>query len=117
MENVIPSFGPLSRRTAAFIEIDYPFHWIAEVCDDEANPGKQFALVPFHLGNHSSRNIPTLGLINEVMILDDGLLRGPLGRPYQQVCYFPLKNVVCWKPVERQRKWDTIGAEINGGFR
>ena len=35
IENVIPSFDPLSRRTAAFIEIDYPFHWIAEVCDDE----------------------------------------------------------------------------------
>ena len=35
IENVIPSFDPLSRRTVAFIEIDYPFHWIAEVCDDE----------------------------------------------------------------------------------
>lgn len=33
-EDVIPSFDPLSRLTAAFIEIDYPFHWIAEVCDD-----------------------------------------------------------------------------------
>jgi len=33
-EDVIPSFDPLSRLTAAFIEIDYPFHWTAEVCDD-----------------------------------------------------------------------------------
>ena len=43
------------------------------------------------------RNFPTLGLITEVVIEDEGLLRGPLGRPYQQVRYFPLKHFVCWK--------------------
>ena len=38
-----------------------------------------------------------MGLVSEVVIGDDGLLRGPLGRPYQQVRYFPLKHFVCWK--------------------
>ena len=54
--------------------------------------------MPLHLGHYSSRNIPTLGLINEVVIRDDGLLRGPLGRPYQQVSYFLLKHFVRRKP-------------------
>ena len=40
IEDVIPFFDPLARRTAAIIEIDYPFHWIAEVCDDETICGK-----------------------------------------------------------------------------
>jgi len=46
---------------------------------------------------HSPRNIPALGLVSEVVIGDDGIWRGPLGRPYQQVRYFQLKHFVCWK--------------------
>ena len=38
--DVILFFNPLARRTAAIIEIDYPFHWIAKVCDDETIWGK-----------------------------------------------------------------------------
>lgn len=39
--------------------------WMAEVCDDKAHSGKRFILVPLHLGNHISRNVPTLGLMSE----------------------------------------------------
>ncbi len=98
IESVFAFFYPLLRRGAAIIEVDYSFHRIAEVGDDEANPRKQFAPMPLHFCHHSSRNIPTLGLVTKVLIGDDGLLRGPLGRPYQQVRYFTLKHFVRWKP-------------------
>ncbi len=49
--------------------------------------------MPLYFGYDSPRNIPTLGLVSEVVIGDDGLSRGPLGGPYQQARYFPLKNV------------------------
>jgi hypothetical protein len=39
-------------------------------------------LVPLHLGDHTPGNVPTLGLVNEVVIPEYGLLRrsayGPL---------------------------------------
>ncbi len=65
IERVFAFFNPLFRNAAAIVEADYSFHWIAKVCDDEAHSGKQFALVPLHLGNHAPRNTPTLGLVRE----------------------------------------------------
>ncbi|SVE57973.1 uncharacterized protein METZ01_LOCUS510827, partial [marine metagenome] len=70
----------------------------AQVGHDETNPGKQFSLVPLHLGHHSSGNIPTLGLVDGVMIRDDGRRGRPLRRPYQQVRYIPLGHLVGWQP-------------------
>ena len=29
------------RRLSNIVEVDYPLHWIAEICDDEAHSGKQ----------------------------------------------------------------------------
>ena len=94
IEGVFPLFNPLLCCASAIVEADYSLRWIAQVGYDEAYSWEQFSLMPLHLGHHSSRNIPTLGLINEVVIRDDGLLRGSLGRPYQQVSYFPLKHFV-----------------------
>ena len=98
IEGVFPLFNPLLCCASAIVEADYSLRWIAQVGYDEAYSWEQFSLMPLHLGHYSSRNIPTLGLINEVVIRDDGLLRGPLGRPYQQVSYFLLKHFVRRKP-------------------
>src|SRR5918999_2710656 len=50
--------------------------------------------MPLHLGYHSPGNTPTLGLVSEVMVGDDRSPGRPLGRPYQQVRYFSLKQHV-----------------------
>ena len=60
----------------------YPDVWMAQIGDDEAHSGKQFSLVPLHLRDHSPSNVPALGLVDEVMIGDDGLRGKPLRRPY-----------------------------------
>ena len=39
--------------------------------------GKQFSLVPLHLGHHPSGYIPALGLVSEIVIRDDGFGEGP----------------------------------------
>ena len=96
IEDVIPFFDPLARRTAVIIEIDYPFHWIAEVCDDEAFGGK-FAFVPLHLCDHSPRNISTLGLIGEIAIVNSRFSGEPFNGSQQHMCYFTLKRTIVWK--------------------
>ena len=98
IEGVLPLLDPLLCCTPAVVELRNPFHRVAEVCDDEAYSRDQLSLVPLYFGYYSPRNIPTLGLVGEVVIGDDGLSRRPLGRSYQQVRYFPLKYVVSWKP-------------------
>ena len=95
---VFAFFYPLLCCAAAIIEADYALRRITQVGDYESYSGEQFSLVPLYLGYHPPRNIPTLSLVGEVMIGDDGLSGRPLGRPYQQVRYFPLKNVIRWKP-------------------
>ena len=90
-QGVFAFFVPLLRRTSAIVETDYPNRRIAQVGDDETYCGKQFSLVPLHLGHHSSGNIPTVGLVSEIVIGDDGLSGRPLSRPYQQVRDFSLK--------------------------
>ena len=78
-------------RCSAIVEADSPLRWITEVGDDEAHSGKQLSLVPLYRGHHSSGYIPALGLVDEVVIGDDGLRGRPLSRPYQQVRDFSLK--------------------------
>ena len=96
-EDVIPLVDPLSRRTAAIIEIDYPFHWTVEVCDDETIWGGEFALMPLHLCDHSPRNISTLGQIGEIAIVNSRFSGEPFGGSQRQMCYFPLKHNIVRK--------------------
>src|ERR671915_1437125 len=98
VQGVLAFFYPLLCSAPAIVEADYPYGWIAQVGDDEADSGKQFSLMPLHLGYHPSGNIPTLGLVGEVVIRDDGLSGRPLSRRYQQVRYFPLQHLVGPKP-------------------
>ena len=98
VEGIFALLDPLLCCASAIVEFRYPYWWIAEVGDDEADSGKQFALVPLNFGNNSSRNIPILGLIGEVVIGDNVRWRRPFDRPYQQVRYIPLKYIVSWKP-------------------
>jgi len=65
-------------RASAIVKADYPFGRIVQVCDYEAHSGEQLSMVPLHLRYHSSRNIPTLGLVDEVVIGDEGLRRRSL---------------------------------------
>ena len=92
------AYNKFDSNIDPYIEWEQELGWIAQVGYDEAYPGEQFSLMPLYLDYHSPRNIPTLGLVGEVVIRDDGLSRGPLGRPYQQMRYFPLKHLVSWKP-------------------
>ena len=73
---------PPGYGASAIVKADYPDVWIAQIGDDEAHSGKQFSLVPLHLRDHSPSNVPALGLVDEVMIGDDGLRGKPLRRPY-----------------------------------
>jgi len=43
---------PLFCRSPLVVEADDAFGRTSEVRNDEANPGKQFAFVPFNLGDH-----------------------------------------------------------------
>ena len=90
VQGVLSLFYPLLRRASAVVEADYPYSWITEVGNYEAHSGKQFSLVPLHLGHHPSGYIPALGLVSEIVIRDDGLWGRPLSRPCQQVRYLPL---------------------------
>ena len=62
-------------RASVIVKADYPFVRIVQVGDDEAHSGEQLSIVPLHLRDHSSRNIPILGLVDKVVIGDEGLRR------------------------------------------
>ena len=84
-------FSQRYERGSVLVTTNLPFdEWtdvfgserLAQIGDDEAHSGKQFSLVPLHLRDHSPSNVPALGLVDEVMIGDDGLRGKPLRRPY-----------------------------------
>ena len=74
VQGVFAFLYPLLRRASAIVKADYPLGRIVQVGDDEAHSGKQLSLVPLYLGHHSSGYISALGLVDEVVIGDDGCL-------------------------------------------
>jgi hypothetical protein len=54
--------------------------------------------MPLYLGDHSPGQVPALGLVSEVMVGDNRPPGRPLGRPCQQVGYFPTQHFVGWQP-------------------
>jgi len=58
----------------------------------------KFALVPLHLCDHSPRNISTLGLTGEIAKVNSRFSGEPFDGSHRQMCYFPLKHIMVWKP-------------------
>ena len=52
LHRVLALLDPLLSRSPLIVESDNAFGRTSEVRNDEANPGKQFAFVPFNLGDH-----------------------------------------------------------------
>jgi len=54
LDGVLAFLDPLLRRTPLIVEGRYPLGGAAQVGDDEADAGIQFARMPFDLGNDAA---------------------------------------------------------------
>jgi hypothetical protein len=69
-----------------------------QVRDDEADPGEQLALVPFHFGHDATLAVPGPGLIHELVIPDQRLLWRTANGADQQVLNMSLQYDVRLQP-------------------
>ncbi len=58
LDGVLAFLDPLLRRAPMIVEGDDPFGRTAQVGDDKADAGIQFAGMPFDLGHHAAFLVP-----------------------------------------------------------
>jgi hypothetical protein len=64
-DGVLAFLDPLFRRATLIVEGDDPFGGAAQVGDDEADAGIQFAVMPLDLGDDATFPVPRSGLVAE----------------------------------------------------
>ncbi len=94
LDGVLAFLDPLLRGAALIVEGHHPFRWSAQVGDDEADAGVQFARMPFDLGDHTTFLVPRTGLIAEAGVVAANMVRRATDGTGEQVSDAFLKNRV-----------------------
>ena len=109
LDGVLAFLDPLLGGAALMVERNHPLGRTAQVGDDEADAGVQFAGIPFDLGNHTTFLVPRTGLIAEVGVVAANMVGRPTNGPGQQVGDAFLENRVGRK-ADRVQK--ALGFEV-----
>ena len=75
IKGVLAFFNTLLYFIVQIIEGHQPIGGVGQVGDEEADGGDRVAWMPFNLGDHAARAVPTLGRIVEAEVIVPGVLR------------------------------------------
>ena len=75
LDRILAFLDVLLRFASLIVEPCHPLGGTGQVGDDEADTGMQFAGMPFHLGYHAPLPVPASGLIAEVGIKAQYMVR------------------------------------------